>query len=107
VDEPTDGVRVELVRTDLVGHGPAHAEQSTGLEGVKQTVRRLQGASVAFGSRSRTRSIIFGVSVEGPAISTLVSALGGRRWALGASLLRRSAGVAMSDREALPSAYGP
>ncbi len=34
----------ELVHPDFVDHEPAHAEQPTGPESVKQTVRRLQSA---------------------------------------------------------------
>jgi predicted ester cyclase len=34
----------ELVHPDFVDHNPAHAEQPTGPENVKQTVRRLQSA---------------------------------------------------------------
>jgi hypothetical protein len=39
----------ELVHPDFVDHEPAHSEQPTGPESVKQTVRRLQGK--AFGVR--------------------------------------------------------
>jgi predicted ester cyclase len=34
----------ELIHPEFVDHEPAHAEQPTGPESVKQTVRRLQGA---------------------------------------------------------------
>lgn len=46
----------ELIHPDFVDHEPAHPEQPTGPESVKQTVRHLQSAFGVSGSRSRTRS---------------------------------------------------
>jgi hypothetical protein len=53
----------EVVHPDFVYHEPAHPDQPTGPESVKQTARHLTAPSAAFGSRSRTRCSSTGQSV--------------------------------------------